>query len=84
VIKEFKRVAACADLTGLSARGRKGGTSFGAPYGHLNAVNPVTVAQRLRNWEIDEFNLLTIALSHYQLFQITTIAGICIVAIECK
>lgn len=33
MIREFKLTAACADLSGLSARGRRGGTSFGAPRG---------------------------------------------------
>jgi len=33
VIRKFKLAAACADLSGLSARGRGGGTSFGAPRG---------------------------------------------------
>lgn len=33
MIRELKLAAACADLSGLSARGRRGGTSFGAPRG---------------------------------------------------
>lgn len=40
--KGVKRAAACADSSGLSARGRRGGTSFGAPRGQSSAVNSVT------------------------------------------
>lgn len=46
MIGEFERTrAACADSSGLSARGRRGGTSFGAPRGQFSAVNFVTASQ---------------------------------------